>query len=320
MYHPTTRLLTILNLLESHEEMTGKELARRLEVEPRTIRRYITMLQELGIPVEAERGRAGAYFLRPGYTMPPLMLSSEEAFAVALSLRLAQETALFGAGILLEGASAKIERVLPEALRRDVQAVIASLSMETNLVPTIATSARVIQTLTNACYQHQSVTLQHQAFDGELTERVIDPYGVVYRLGRWYVVGYCHLREELRTFRLDRIITVQVLDTCFEPQAINLIEHVERALSKTPGIFHVKVIFQASLKTLRTYIPSALGELAEINDGQTQLSCFVQNLGWIAGFLAGIPLSFRVIQPTALQQELRAIFERLKANSTFLSD
>lgn len=314
MYHPTTRLLTILNLLQSHKEMTGKELSRRLEVDPRTIRRYIMMLQDMGIPIEAEHGRAGGYFLRPGYAMPPLMLNLEEAFAVALSLRLAEATALYGAGIIVEGASAKIERVLPEAIRQQVQAVMDSLSIETNLVPTVETSVKVIQLLTNACYHYQRVIFQHQAFDGHITEREIDPYGVAYRVGRWYVVGYCHLRSAIRTFRLDRIITIQILDTTFEPQEISIIEHVERALAMTPGIYHIEVVFKADIKITQRYIPATLGQLVELDGNQTRLTCFVQNLSWVAGFIAGIPLPFKVIQPEALQQEMKSLMNRLNEN------
>ncbi len=178
MYNPTTRLLTILNLLQSYGEMTGKELAQRLEVDPRTVRRYIMMLQDMGIPIDADRGRAGAYFLRPGYKLPPLMFNQEEAFALALSLRLAEQTILHGAGIVLEGASAKIERVLPDSIRQQVQDIMDTLIIETDLVPAVKTSARFIQILSHASHQHQRVHLHHQAFDGTVTEREFDPCGV----------------------------------------------------------------------------------------------------------------------------------------------
>jgi predicted DNA-binding transcriptional regulator YafY len=314
MYHPTSRLLTILNLLQSHKEMTGQELARRLEVDPRTIRRSITVLQDMGIPIEAERGRTGAYFLRSGYTLPPLMFNAEEAFAVALSLRLAEQTALFGAGVILEGASAKIQRVLPADIQQQVQSIVDTLSLETNLVTTVETSAQVILSVTKACYQHQRVHLKHQAYGGHVIEREIDPYGVAYRVGRWYVVGYCHLRQALRTFRLDRILTVDILEATFEPATVNIIDYVEHALAMTPGLFYVEVIFDTDLHTLRTYIPASLGQLVELSLGQTQLSCYVQSLGWMAGCLSGIPLSFKVTQPESLNHELEAIITRLKRN------
>jgi predicted DNA-binding transcriptional regulator YafY len=117
MYHPTTRVLTVLELLQSHQRLTGPELASRLEVNARTARRYITMLQDMGIPIEAERGRYGAYRLRAGFKLPPLMFSEDEALAVVLGLLAARRLGLAVAAPAAEGALAKIERVLPANLR-----------------------------------------------------------------------------------------------------------------------------------------------------------------------------------------------------------
>src|SRR5437899_5634291 len=117
MYHPTTRVLTVLELLQAHRQMSGPKLAERLEVDVRSARRYITMLQDLGIPVEAERGRYGGYKLRPGYKLPPLMWSEDEAMAVTLGLRAAQQIGLAKTLPTVESALAKVERVLPLALR-----------------------------------------------------------------------------------------------------------------------------------------------------------------------------------------------------------
>lgn len=314
MYHPTTRALTILDLLQSYGKMTGKEFARRLEVDPRTIRRYITMLQDMGIPIEAERGREGAYFLRPGFKLPPLMFTSEEAFVVALSLRLAKQTALYGAGVVFEGVSAKIERVLPQTMRQQVQVVLNTLSFEVNLVPTVATSSQVVLVIAIASQLHQSVRLKYQKFDGTVTQRTIAPYGVAYRVGRWYVVGFCHLRNDIRTFRLDRVLEVETLEVTFEPRSLNIMEHIERALAKTPGIHQVEVLFEAPINTVQRYIPTALGELVELDTQQTQLLCFVQSLAWFAGFLAGIPLSQKIVRPEALQQEMISLVNRVRDN------
>src|ERR1700759_2138900 len=117
MYHPTTRVLTVLEMLQSHASMSGKELAERLEVDGRTVRRYVTMLQDLGIPIEAERGRYGAYRLRPGYKLPPLMFTPEEALASTLGLLAARKLGLTAPAADVEGAIAKLERVLPLSLR-----------------------------------------------------------------------------------------------------------------------------------------------------------------------------------------------------------
>ena len=123
MYRPTARVLTVLELLQSHERMTGAELARRLEVDVRTVRNYVQTLTDLGIPVEAERGRYGAYHLRAGYKLPPLIFTEDEALALTLSLLVARESDLVTVAPAFAGVLAKVERVLPAATRAHIQAV-----------------------------------------------------------------------------------------------------------------------------------------------------------------------------------------------------
>src|SRR5213078_4802154 len=130
MYFPTTRVLTVLELLQSHQRLSGPDIAERLEVNPRTVRRYITMLQDLGIPVEAERGRYGAYRLRPGYKLPPLIFTEEEALALTLSLLVARESGVVPTAPAFAGVLAKVERVLPAATRAHIQAVEQTVAFE----------------------------------------------------------------------------------------------------------------------------------------------------------------------------------------------
>src|SRR5258706_10044371 len=130
MYFPTTRVLTILELLQSRQQLSGPELAERLEVNTRTVRRYITMLQDLGIPVEAERGRYGAYRLRPGYKLPPLIFTEDESLALTLSLLMAREHGLATTTPAFEGVLAKVMRVLPESTRTHIQAVEQTVRFE----------------------------------------------------------------------------------------------------------------------------------------------------------------------------------------------
>src|SRR5215217_1175316 len=127
MYHPTTRVLTVLELLQAHESISGPNLAARLEVNIRTVRHYITLLQDLGIPIEAERGRQGGYRLRPGFKLPPLMLTEDEALAVTLGLLAARRLGLAAAAPAVEGALAKLERVLPAAVGERVRTVQEAL-------------------------------------------------------------------------------------------------------------------------------------------------------------------------------------------------
>src|SRR5437016_7514436 len=130
MYFPTTRVLTVLEMLQSHQRLSGPDIAERLEVNTRTVRRYITMLQDLGIPVEAERGRYGAYRLRPGFKLPPLMFTEDEALALTLGLLAARRLGLTATAPAVEGALAKIERVMPATLRARVRAVQETLVID----------------------------------------------------------------------------------------------------------------------------------------------------------------------------------------------
>src|SRR5262245_45256869 len=213
MYHPTTRVLTILELLQAHSQMSGAELAARLEVDRRTVRRYITMLQALGIPVEAVRGPVGGYRLRPGFKLPPLMLTDDEALAILLSLVVARRQGLPAEPHTIEGALAKIERVLPESLRLRLQAVQLSVAfLPARSVP--QPSAEVVMMIGTAIQQQRRVQLRYLSRREE-TSRGIDPYGLVSHWDRWYLVGRCHLRQAVRTFRLDRILAADLEEATF---------------------------------------------------------------------------------------------------------
>jgi predicted DNA-binding transcriptional regulator YafY len=136
MYNPTTRLLTILELLQIHPVLKGVELSRRLEVDVRTVRRYVTMLQDMGIPIEAERGREGGYRLRAGFKLPPMMFNQRESLALALGLLLARHLGLGVESEAVEGAAAKLERVLPDTIRDQLQAIQSVLVLDLPIIRT----------------------------------------------------------------------------------------------------------------------------------------------------------------------------------------
>src|SRR5262245_50470797 len=140
MYHPTSRVLAVLALLQSHGHMTGAEMARRLEVNIRTLRRYITMLQDVGIPIIAERGRNGSYELTPGYKLPPMMFTNEEALALSIGLLTARHLGLDETIRAIESAQAKLEQVMPHALKNQVRALTETIILDSNAVPLPAES------------------------------------------------------------------------------------------------------------------------------------------------------------------------------------
>ena len=315
MYHPTTRVLTVLELLQSHRQLSGPELAERLEVNIRSVRRYIMMLQDLGIPVEAERGRYGAYRLRPGYKLPPLMFSEEEALAVILGLATARRLGLAETPQAAEGALAKIERVLPLALRERVQAVQASLVLALDPLSAMPASELIV-TLGIGARQSRQVWLRYRAWSGEETERVLDPYSLVYRAGFWYAVGYCHLREAIRVFRLDRMIEARLREEAFTcPADFDALAHVERAIASTPGAWRVVVLLKTTLEEAQRRVPSALAMLEPV-EGGVLLRCYVNELDWMAAVLASLRCPLVIHEPA----ELRAALAQLARDMLQLAE
>jgi len=312
MYFPTTRVLTVLEMLQSHQQLSGPEIAQRLEVNTRTVRRYITMLQDLGIPVEAERGRYGAYRLRPGFKLPPLMFTEEEVLALTLGLLAARKLGLAVAAPAVEGALAKIERVLPHTLRGRVQAVQEALVFDFNL-PATAPSSDIISTLAAAIQQGHQVSLRYQSWHAEITERTVDLYGLVYRSGYWYAVGYCHLRQGVRVFRLDRLLSAGICTGSYtRPTDFDCLAYVTRSLATMPSTWLAEVLLKTTLEEAQQMIPAGLATLEQSPDGVI-LRCYVQHLDWLAHFLAGLHCPLIVRQPPELREALKRLAEKIHA-------
>src|SRR5512143_562744 len=235
MYHPTTRVLAVLALLQAHGRMSGAELAQRLEVNIRTLRRYIIMLQDLGIPIGAERGRNGAYVLSPGFRLPPMMFTNEEALALTVGLISARRLNLADTDRAIESALAKLERVMPLDLKSRVRALTETITLDMNPASSTPPSETVLSIMSSAAQLQQRVYIRYHPSQGEETERDFDPYGLTYYLQRWYVVGYCHLRQDLRSFRLDRIVHVKEVNEHFDrPAGFDPLAHVMQAIATMP--------------------------------------------------------------------------------------
>ena len=230
---PTTRLLSMLELLQTRGRIGGPELARRLEVGERTVRRYAVMLQEMGVPVEGERGRYGAYSLKRGYKMPPMMFTDEEALGLALGLLAARTLGLVGVAPAVEGALAKLERVMPEALRGRVRNLEETVSIAIARPATPADSETLL-TLAAAVGERRRVRLRYRSGWAGESERVVDLYGVMQREGYWYAAGHCHLRGGMRLFRLDRVLEAELLDDTFaRPEGLDSPGAVLSAVAST---------------------------------------------------------------------------------------
>jgi predicted DNA-binding transcriptional regulator YafY len=309
---PATRLLSMLELLQARERIGVPELARRLEVGERTVRRYAMMLREMGIPVEAELGRYGAYSLRPGYRLPPMMFTDEEALGLVLGLLAARHLGLAGAAPAVEGALAKLERVMPEALRGRVRTLQETVSIAVAHPATPARSETLL-TLSAAVGERRRVRLRYRSgWSGE-TVREVDPYGVMHREGYWYAVGNCHLRGGVRLFRVDRVLEAEMLEETFaRPADLDPSGALLRAVANTPGDrWSVEVLLlETSVEDVRWRLPS-IGLVLEETQGGTLLRCSTWSLDWVARELAGLDCSFVVRRPVELREALERRAERI---------
>ena len=311
VYQPTSRVLTVLGLLQTHGQLSSGDLADRLEVDPRTVRRYIVSLQDMGIPVEAEYGRYGGYALRPGYKLPPLMFSDEEVLVLTIGLQMARRSGLAGAKAAVESALAKIGRVLPETLREQLHALqeSAQIADEPQEVPTV--SADVLAELSLSSQQHRQVWLRYVSGD-ESTERTFDPYAVIQHSGHWYTVGYCHLRQALRTFRLDKVESVAILPTLFSaPADFDALDYMLTSFGAIPDRWDIEVLLKIPLEEARRRFPRPLATLIPEGD-YVRLLASMPDLNEMARLFiaAGCPLT--IVKPPELRDVFLQIADEIR--------
>jgi predicted DNA-binding transcriptional regulator YafY len=306
VYHPTTRLLTLLELLQAAPQLSGGELARRLEVDVRTVRRYVRNLQDMGVPIEATTGRAGGYRLLPGFKLPPLMLSDDEAVAVMLGLLLVDRLGIAGGVAASAGAAAKIKRVLPIALRERVGALAATLVFDLPHGGDQVTRT-VLATLASAAQQERQVALVYRSAVGATSERALDPYGIVFSGGHWYAVGHCHLRGELRILRLDRIVAATLLPMNFSrPATFDSHAFLVQRIADIPDRWDVSVLLELDLAAARRQLPPTLVRLEAVPPF-VRMRAAIDDLGLVARLLAGLGCPFVIEQPAELRATVREL-------------
>jgi predicted DNA-binding transcriptional regulator YafY len=304
----------MLELLQAHHQLTGADLGARLGVDERTVRRYAATLADLGIPVIAARGRYGGYRLSPGYKLPPLMLTDDEAVAVVLGLVAAEHLGLGTQAPATGPALAKIRRVLPVTLAEQVAGVQESLGFtlprrEGTARPATAT----LLTLGAATRSRRRVSITYRSWRGGVSLRDLDPYGLVFHAGRWYVTGHDHRRGEVRTFRLDRIVAVDTGTATFEvPAGFDPVAHVSRSLAGVPYAWEVEVLLETGLEQARRRVPPSVAELTESADGVLMRSR-AQSLDGMAQMLAGLGWPFTIVRPNELRAAVTSYAQRLTA-------
>jgi predicted DNA-binding transcriptional regulator YafY len=305
MYHPTTRVLAVLALLQAHGRMSGAELAQRLEVNVRTLRRYIIMLQDLGIPIEAERGRHGAYVLSAGFKLPPMMFTNEEALALTVGLISARRLNLADTDRAIESAFAKLERVMPLDLKSRVRALTETITLDPSRASFAAPSEVVLNTMSSAAQLRRRVHLYYHPNKGEDTERDFDSYGLTYYQHRWYVVGYCHLRQDLRSFRLDRVVHADMLNEHFDrPEGFDPLAYLMQAIAIMPRRYSFELLLKTDIDTAQKEVFDVLGILEATEDGIV-LRGSVEDLDWLARQISIFSFDFAVREPVELKDELK---------------
>ena len=308
MSKPTTRILALLELLQAHGRMTGAEMARSLDVNPRTVRRYITVLEELGIPVTTEQGRHGGYMLVAGFRLPPMMLTNEETLAISLGLQAARHLGLEEVEPAITSVRAKLERVMPEKLRHRLRVAGDTTNL---LLPRTRNQGHLLPVLADAIQSQTRVALQYHSRKDEILPREVDPYGLVFHYGHWYLGGYCHLRKALRSFRLDRMRDVALLEIPFQrPADFNAAEHFRDSLATAWPPQAVTVLLHTDPGSAEELLHCPEATLEPCADG-VLLHTNTDSLEWCARWLASLPVRLTPLEPPELVAVLRHHAEQL---------
>jgi len=306
---PIARVLALLEILQSGGTRTVAELAARLEVDERTVRRYVDHLHDLDIPVRAIRGRHGGYRLAPGYRMPPLMLTDEEALAVLLGLVTARRAGMISTAA--ESAIAKVRRVLPDALGQRLDALLEIADFTAPARSALTTEAATLLTVAEAARDRRPVELGYTAGHGGDSRRVVHPYGIVAHSGRWYLTGFDSAGGEVRTFRVDRITSIDTQPGTFDvPTGFDPAQRVLAAIAEAPHRHEVSVRIQATFEHIRSVFPPSIATLEDA-DSWVRMRIRAQNLDWIPARLAALDRPFVVEQPEELRELVRALASRL---------
>ena len=308
MYDPVMRVLTVLEILQARDYVTGAELAERLEVDLRTVQRYIVRLKDLNIPIDSSRGVGGAYRLRPGFRLPPLLITNEEAFALSLGLRALRQVGLSAFAPATEGALAKLGRVLPDALRESIRTVEDVVAIEPGPW-VVSTSVECLIGAASAIRIGRRIRFEYRSHNGAASHRQIDPYAVLHMDGRWYLIGHCLTRKAMRTFRLDRVSNIEVGNARFRrPTAFDARQYLERSMPFIQSEYQIDVWIDMPIAEAdRTFAHWRIA--AEHQDGGTRLRCGRDRLEMFAAMLLSVSLGRRIVvhSPTELRETFRQL-------------
>jgi predicted DNA-binding transcriptional regulator YafY len=306
MANTATRLITLLMLLQRQPNQKASELAAKLGISVRSLHRYVGMLDEMGIPVYSERGPYGGFSLVRGYKMPPLVFNPEEAVAVYLGASLVHE--MWGRlyAEAAQGALAKLDNVLPEEQRIEIAWARKSLVTTGLHRSHLDLLTPLLEKLRRAARERRCVTMTYQGGSAhKLHERQVDPYALVYRWGWWYVYGYCHLRRALRSFRVDRIAEVTLLDKTFEiPEGFDIHAHVAKGFESAT---QVRVVLRYAPEAAHIALENRAycDSVEEQPDGSMVVAMTTPDLQWAASAAISFGPIVTVLEPQELCEMVR---------------
>lgn len=317
MTRPTARVLALLEVLQSGGTRTVGDLAVRLGVDERTVRRYAAHLVDLGIPVRSVRGRHGGYRLAAGYRMPPLMLTEDEALAVLLGLVAGRRAGLAPASVAAgESAAAKVTRVLPEGLRTRLDALLATIDFTAGGRPAVELDTVVLLLMAEALRDRRPVAVTYESSDGRRSERTLHPYGIVAHAGHWYLTAADSSSGQTRTFRVDRITAAELREGSYViPGDVDPAAQVLSGIAGAPRRHAVSLRVHGEVAQIRARFPPGIAAVddAADDDGWVRVRLQVERLDWVPAVLAGLVMPFAVEGPDALREHLRSLADRLTA-------
>ncbi|GHD36301.1 helix-turn-helix transcriptional regulator [Streptomyces galbus] len=314
MLETSARLLRLLSLLQAYREWSGAELAERLRVTPRTVRRDVERLRELGYPVHASPGTGGGYQLGPGADLPPLLLDDDEAVAVAVGLRTAAGQAVEGIGESSVRALAKLEQVLPHRLRRRVGALTAFTVPMARAAQPAAVDPAVLTELAHLCRDAELLRFAYTGADGTESRRTVEPHRLVCSERRWYLVAWDVERAGWRTFRVDRITPKPPHGPRFEPReppAEDLAAYVSEGVSTRVYAEHATVRLLVPLERAAERISPSAGTLRADGPDACLLRTGAGSLDVMVIHVVMMGFPFEVLEPPELIEALRRTRDRL---------
>jgi predicted DNA-binding transcriptional regulator YafY len=309
MANTSARTLRLLSLLQTHRFWPGSELSKRMGVSPRTLRRDIDRLRELGYPVQAQRGNEGGYQLAAGAALPPLLLDDEEAVAIAVGLQAAAHGGIEDIAESSVRALAKVTQVMPARLRHRVEALTAmtvpatwGTTAQASVAPDILTNVAL------ACRDTERIRFSYTAANGQQTARHVEPHRLVSLGHRWYLVGYDLERHDWRSFRMDRVAEPpRATGARFRPRELpaeDAAAFVRAGIRDKPATYDAEAIIDAPAETVRTSI-GQWAAVEEIDTRRCRVRITTDDLGWAVVALGATGAEFRVVSPPELLDRIR---------------